>query len=243
MSELQTNLTDIPHHLDGGYGSAARIGLIALATDHTIEQEFRVLLDKPGVAFYGTRIANEITITPETLAAMEEKIEACADVILPGMPLDVIAFCCTSASMVIGEEAIFGHINASRPEAKPTTPVTAALAALDHHNVKRMALLTPYRDDVNQGLRAWFEGRGLEVPVMGTFNEEDDNNAARISAQSVKEAAIELGSSDLVDGVFVSCTNVRFAEIADEVRDAIGKPALSSNTALAWHCLKLAGIE
>ena len=41
-------------------------------------------------------------VNRETLAAMEGRIEEIARLILPGMPLDVIAYGCTSASMVIG---------------------------------------------------------------------------------------------------------------------------------------------
>ena len=51
---------------------------------------------------YHNRIKNDVKVTRETLAAMEGKIADTAGMILPGMPLDVLAFGCTSASMVIG---------------------------------------------------------------------------------------------------------------------------------------------
>jgi maleate isomerase len=44
------------------------------------------------------------------------------------------------------------------------------------------------------------------------------------------------------DAVFVSCTNLRVAEIAEEAERRIGRPVLSSNLALAWHMLTLAGL-
>ena len=43
--------------------------------------------------------------------------------------------------------------------------------------------------------------------------------------------------------MFVSCTSLRVAEIAAEVEAACGKPLLSSNLAMAWHCLRLAGVD
>ena len=43
-----------------------------------------------------------------------------------------------------------------------------------------MAVLTPYRADVNQAVRRYIEARGFEVPVFGSFSEEDDQRAARI---------------------------------------------------------------
>ena len=55
---------------DAGIAARARIGLIVLASDHTIEHEFRRVLTAPGVALYQARIRNSPRITPETLAAI-----------------------------------------------------------------------------------------------------------------------------------------------------------------------------
>ena len=84
---------------------------------------------------------------------------------------------------------------------------------------------------------------GIPVPVMAPFNEPDARHVARIRVEDVRRAAIELGRRDDVDGVFISCTNVRAAAVIEEIETATGKPATSSNHALAWHCLRLAGVE
>ena len=78
------------------------IGLIILAADHVMEDEFRSIYKIPGISLYHNRIFNDVKVNRETLAAMEGRIEETARLILPGMPLDVLAFGCTSASMVIG---------------------------------------------------------------------------------------------------------------------------------------------
>src|SRR5690349_15719573 len=111
-------LSRLPFALDDGIAPRARLGLIVLATDHTIEHEWRrILAGVPGVGLYQSRILNDARITPETLAAMEDRLEDAASVIMPGVPLDVVAFGCTSATMVIGEERVAARINAVRPEA------------------------------------------------------------------------------------------------------------------------------
>ena len=233
----------IPFELDNGIGNRATIGVIVLGSDHTIEHEFRSFLDVEGVAFYESRIRNSTTITPETLAAMEQRIPECTDVILKGMPLDVVAYGCTSASMVIGEERVFERIRESRPGVQCTTPITAAFAAFEALGAKNLAVLTPYRQDVNDRVTDYIEARGYNVVAFGSFNEEDDNRAARITTESIKNAAIELGSHDSVDLVFVSCTNLRIAPVIADIESAVGKPVTSSNHAMAWHCLRLAGID
>ena len=233
----------LPFDLDAGVAARAAIGLIVLSSDQTIEHEFRTLLGADGIALYQSRIQNDSRITPETLKAMESRITGATDVILPGMPLDVVAFACTSASMVIGEEGVFERIRKARPNAIPTTPITAVFAALRAFKARRIAVLTPYRDDVNQEIRAYIEARGFEVGAMGSFEEEDDRRVCRISEASIKSAAIALGRDPSIDAVFVSCTSLRLVGVVEEVEAELGKPATSSNHALAWHCLRLAGID
>lgn len=237
------NRTHIPFETDGGIAARAAIGVIVLASDHTIEHEFRQLMALPGVAFYEARIRNDPKITPETLADMESRIAPTADLILPGAELDVVAYGCTSASMVLGEQTVFDRIHETRPGVACTTPITAAFAAFDAFGARNIAVLTPYRDDVNQRVRDYIEGAGYRVPVFGSFNEENDNRVARITPASIAAAAAELGAMDGVDAVFVSCTSIRLADIAAQVEAKIGKPVTSSNHAMAWHCLRLAGID
>lgn len=237
------NRTHIPFRTDRGIAERAAIGVIVLGSDHTIEYEFRQMLALPGVAFYESRIRNDPNITPETLAAMESGIAPATDVILPGVELDVVAYGCTSASMVLGEETVFARIHEARPDVACTTPITAAFAAFDAFGARNIAVLTPYRDDINRTVRSYIEDRGYRVAAFGSFNEEDDNRVARIDPESIGGAAIELGRLDGVDAVFVSCTGLRLAAAVREIEQRIGKPVTSSNHAMAWHCLRLAGID
>lgn len=237
------NRTHMTFKTDDGIAGRAAIGVIVLASDHTIEHEFRQLLALPGVAFYAARIRNDAQITPESLADMDSRIAPTADLILPGIGLDVVAYGCTSASIVLGEQAVFDRIHDVRPGVACTTPITAAFAAFDAFGARNIAVLTPYRDDVNQRVRAYIEGAGYNVPVFGSFNEGDDNVAARIDQASIRSAAAELGAMNGVEAVFVSCTGIRLGVVAGQLEEEIGKPVTSSNHAMAWHCLRLAGID
>jgi maleate isomerase len=234
----------LPFDTDGGIARRGRVGLIVLATDYTIEHEWRVLFNAvPGLALYQSRILNENTITPETLRAMEPRITATTDLIIPGTPLDVVAFGCTSASMAIGEEKVFENIRAARPEAHCTTPITGAFAAFRAMEARRIGVLTPYRADVNLIVADYIRGRGFEVPVFGSFNEDSDMTVARISPASIKAGIDAITARAEVDAVFVSCTSVRLAEAAAAIEAEIGLPVTSSNHAMAWHAMRLAGVE
>ncbi|WP_421706722.1 maleate cis-trans isomerase family protein [Algihabitans sp.] len=240
----RVDLERLPFTLDRGLGAAARIGLIVLATDGTVEQEFRqVLASQPDVALFQSRIWNDAAITPESLKAMEARIPDCAKVILPGSDLDCLAYGCTSASMVIGPERVRDLLLAARRPKTATNPALAALAAFRALGLRRIALLTPYLPSVNRMLRGFFQSRGVQVPVMGSFNEGDDPTVARIDTASIRAAAERLVAEPDVDGLFVSCTSVRLVESVAEIETAVGKPVTSSNHALAWHALRLSGVE
>ena len=232
----------LPCELDGGIARRAAIGLVVLATDQTMEHEFRRLMPLDGVAVYNTRVYNDADITPDTLRAIGERIAPATDLILPGMKLDVVGFGCTSATMTLGEDYIFEAIRKARPGVACTTPVTAALSAFRALKARRIGVLTPYAPPVNAIVRRYFEDKGVEVAAFGTFDKIDDREAARISPDSIREGVRLLTRRADVDAVFVSCTSLRLAENVAEIEAATGLPVTSSDHALAWHCLRLAGV-
>jgi len=241
--DLLVHRTGIPYRMDEGLGSRARIGVIVLSSDRSIEHEFRLLLNLPGVAFYESRIPNSRDISRETLMEMAKDITAATEVIMPGDPLDVVAYACTSGAMVIGNEAVAEKIHAARPGVAVSTPMAAGVAALKALGAKRLCFVAPYLEEINHAMRRVFLDAGFEVPVMGSWNEPDDAKVARISQESIREVILELGSDDKTDAVFLSCTSLRLTEQVEALEAEIGKPVTSSNHAIAWHCLRLAGYQ
>lgn len=244
-AHVETKLIEhLPYEVDGGVASRAAIGLIVLATDYTIEHEWRQLFaGVDGVALYQSRIHNEDKVTPESLRAMEPRIVECARVITPDTPVDVMAYGCTSASMAIGEEQVFARIREAKPEVRCTTPITAAFAAFDAFKARRIGVLTPYTAEVNRIVADYIAARGYQVPVFGSFNSDRDTTVARITPQSIEKAVREIISHAEVDAIFVSCTSVRLMLVCAELEKSLGIPLTSSNHAMGWHALRLAGID
>ncbi|MFC6856004.1 Asp/Glu racemase [Marivibrio halodurans] len=241
----------IPCELVPSLGWKARIGLIVLASDHTVEFEWRTLMQAAAeaeggaesIAVHAARIANDPEITTRSLAAMEARITATADLLLPGAAFDVIAYGCTSAAMLIGPDRVRDLVRAARPGVAVTEPVSAALAAFGSLGVTRVAMLTPYMPEVDECLRTGFEAHGLAIPRMGSFSIPNDNDASRISPDSLFDAGMALAGDPAVEGLFVSCTSIRLAPVIGRLEAALGKPVTSSNMALGWHALRLAGAE
>lgn len=243
LPPLALNVTRMAHELDAGLGRRLRVGLIELASDQTSEHEFRRMLALDGVDFYTSRIWNDASVTPETLAKMAGDVETGMKVILPGLRLDVAGFTCTSGAMVIGEEKVFSLMRRSRPDLPCTSPITAAVAGIKALGLSSVALLTPYVQEINDMMRAHLEERGIAVPVMGSFNNPNDDEVARITLASTRAAAVRLLRTKAVDGIFVSCTSLRTIDIIRDVEAETGKPFLASNPAQAWHMLRLGGIK
>lgn len=240
---LEVHATDLPFELDAGLGQRARIGLIVLANDQTIEHEFRRLLNIPGVDLYHSRIAMAPEVTPESLAAMAGKLSESAELVMPGLRMDVMAYACTSGAMVIGPPKVREMIQAQRPGIPVTTPMEAAVEALKALDARRICFIPPYAEEINLMMRQYLLDAGLAVPVMASWNQALDDHVARISPKSIKETVLRFGGDDRSDAVFVACTSMRMADFVEELEQDIGKPVISSDLAMAWHCLRLAGCQ
>ena len=243
MGQQTTIIEHLPFETSQIIGSRARIGLVVLATDYTIAHEMRMLVNLPGVDIYHARIANSPNISPDSLRAMEPLITATAELILPGDTLDVLAYACTSASIVLGTSTVAKNLNAAKPEAKTTNPAFAAFEAFAALGAKRIAVLTPYSKNVNAMVQNSLEDVGFDVPVFGSFNEPHDPTVAAIDSQSLKTGIARITEGQDVDAIFISCTSVRIVADVAAIETELDIPVTSSNHALAWHCLRLAGID
>ena len=238
-----TLIENLPFTTASVIGARARIGLVVLASDYTIEHEFRAMIDVEGVDLFMARIANDPKVTPETLAAMEPLLTETAARILPGDRLDVLAYGCTSASVVLGADRVSDRLAAAKPDTPTSNPITAAFAAFEALGARRIGVLTPYRRDVNEQVHGYITRHGYEVPVFGSFNEEMDPVVATIDEDSLLRAIDTIRSGHDLDAIFVSCTSVRLAEAVAGIEDLTGLTVTSSNHAMAWHCLRLAGVD
>jgi len=227
---------------DAGVGPRALLGLIVLETDRTVEAEIRSLRFD-GVAHHVSRIPMDMTVTAETLRAMEARIPVAAGLLPPAFGFDAIGYACTSGATLIGAERVAAAVGIAHPGVSCTDPITAALAAFRTLDVRSIGLLTPYNAEVTLGMAAHYEDQGIEVAAVASFLEEDDNVVGRITEESVADAVRRIGGEPGCDAVFVSCTSLRTFGIVADLEAELGRPVVSSNQALAWHLHRLAGVQ
>lgn len=231
----------LPFETDAGIGTRATLGVIVLQTDETLEPEFARMMALDGVALHHSRIPMVPEVRPDTLARMEADLPAAARLFPPALEFDVIGYGCTSAATVIGSEAVARAVRAVHPQARVTDPLAAIVAAGRALGVRRLGFLTPYVAEVSARMRDRLTEAGFEIAGFGSFEEGDDRVVARITEASIGAGARRIAAG--AEAVVMSCTNLRTLRIIPDIEAATGRPAISSNQALAWHMLRLAGID
>ena len=226
-------------HLSSNENSPPPMGLIVLQVDETIEGEFREAFRTSKNQIFVTRIPSGLEVTAKTLSSMEDHISTSAKLLPKSREFSVIGYGCTSASAIIGSEKISDLIKSGCSTREVTNPLLAATEYAKHLGVTKLALLSPYIEEVNTPLRKAFEINGLSTKAFGTFGEGQEEKVARISESSTIEAAITLGQDPSTEAVFISCTNLRTFNCLDKIANKIDKPVFSSNQSLAWHMKKL----
>ena len=221
--------------LSSDENSPPPMGLIVLQVDETIEGEFRKAFRTSKNQIFVTRIPSGLEVTAKTLSSMEDHISASAKLLPKSREFSVIGYGCTSASAIIGSEKISELIKSGCHTRKVTNPLLAATEYAKHIKVSKLALLSPYIEEVNTPLRKAFGNNGLSTEVFGTFGEGKEEKVARISESSTIKAAITLGQNESVEAVFISCTNLRTFNCLGKIANEINKPVFSSNQSLAWH--------
>ncbi len=221
--------------------TARRIGLIALATDHTVEADFRRLVASDGIAVHVTRVGYANPTTPENLRAMHPHLAAAATLLLPDEELDAIVYGCTSASVIIGEEAVTAAIREGKPGATVITPAGAAVLALRALKARRISILTPYIRQTAEPMQAYFEANGFGVDRLACLGMEDDRDMARLPQAEIIRLAAHIAAAD-TDALFIACTALRAAQCAPEIERQTGLPVVTSNLAAAWAGLRQCGV-
>ncbi len=231
----------VPVQLDEGT-PVKKIGLVALSTDFTFERDFHRICSPDRVGIYASRVLFENPTTPENLRKMLPRIEAAAELILTDTELDAVCYGCTAATVHIGDDAIRDAVQSAKPGVPVVTPSGAGALGLKALEAKRISVVTPYTVEVSQPFADYFASRGFEVVNLECLGLLDDGDIARVSRQTILDAARSAVTSD-TDAVFLSCTALRAVECIEEVEQVVGKPAVGSNQASVWLTLRSAGVE
>jgi maleate isomerase len=220
--------------------ASARIGLIIPSSNRLTEPQFNRYAP-PGVDTHVTRLRMTGKYRKpfdDLKRSLVEASEALSDV-NPG----IIVFHCTANSMENGlaHEAAIVEIIGKASGCPTLTTAQAITQAFNHFAIKKLVLISPYIQATNEHEVHYLKEAGYTV-VHELGLGLESNGYSAVTPEEWKSIVTENARPD-ADGYFLSCTNTRMIEAVVEIERGLDKPAISSNQATLWACLKRLGIS
>ena len=223
-----------------GTAAAREFGMLMPSGNMTAEPDLGALMPDD-VSLHVTRLRLNGS-SRENLLAMIDGIDAAASLLADIAP-NVIAFHCTAVSTFSAEleadivrriEAASGH---------PAVATSAAIvAALHRLGARRVALVTPYIDEINQREIAFLQRHGFECVAnfgAGLFTPREMYDVE-------PQEWLQLARTHVppqADCLFMSCTAIRALPMIAACEAALGIPLVTSNQAMGWYLRHRLGVR
>ena len=226
-----------------GWGWRGRIGLVYLHSSVVMENEMWAMA-APGVSLHTSRLRIG-KINVRDIGAMVESPEFETSVrLVAEAPVDVVLFGGTSASFLHGnawDEATTARMRAWSGGVPALTTATACARALDALGVGKVALATPYAEEVHERCASWLAANGHPVTCGRFLSITEDRALAEVPLAEIWDLCRAVDTPD-ADAIFVSCTNIRSIALIRALEEELGKPVVSAIQASMWGALKLMGV-
>lgn len=208
-----------------------RIGLIVPSSNTVMEPDFHRQLGEKSIVST-TRILLEDVTREAECRMLEDPLTNAIELIGTTAP-EIVVFGCTSAGALgtlAHDDGIAARI-AKGANAQALTVLRAVLMDLGRIGPRKVAVFTPYVEDLTNGVAASLAEAGypaIKAVGMGI--------RANREIGWVKPAEIVRFVESQIDGcapdcVFLSCTNWRAVEAIEPLRRKLGIPIVSSNLA------------
>ncbi|MDB2514777.1 racemase [Candidatus Pelagibacter bacterium] len=217
-----------------------RVGIIVLATDFRIEKDFITVIKNMDVDLFVNRIHCYFPLTSENLIKMSSTVTDVSKDILPNEKLDCVVYGCTSGTIAAGYETIKKKINLAKPEAKVTTPSSAAINALKKMKINKIAIFTPYSKVLNDEVIDYFQKENFEITSNAYFDISNDLDIGKVDQSYLYETLSKMDLAN-ADALFISCTALPALSIIERLEKKLNKVVLSSNQVLIWDTLQSIG--
>ncbi|MEU6133049.1 Asp/Glu racemase [Saccharopolyspora sp. NPDC047091] len=197
----------------------------------------------PEVSLYVTRTAFvpvPMTVEMASLISDEAAVHAATRDLLTPEP-EVVAYACASGSFVDGAAGERNLTSVMRDAGAPAAVTTsgALVQALEVLGVRRVAIATPYVENVTERLVGFLGEHGVEVVTsvgLGLLG--------RIWQVGYRQVVDIVRSADRPDAeaMFISCTNLPTYDIIGPLEQELGKPVLTANQVTMWAALRAMGL-
>ena len=94
--------------------------------------------------------------------------------------------------------------------------------------------------EVNGSIAGYLEAQGKSISAFTSFKLAENEDMARLSAESIYQAALEADRAD-AEALFISCTAIRAVDVIEKIEQKLGKPVITAVQAMFWQSLRMAG--
>ncbi len=223
-----------------------RIGMLTPSSNTVLEPETQALIapleGRASVHFARFRVTQiGLDAAADSQFALEP-ILAAADLLADAKPA-VIAWNGTSASWrgFDSDDRLCAAIT-ERSGVPATSAIRALNGAMAALGVRRLGLVTPYTEDVQQAIARNYAAQGIEVVAEVHAGLRENYAFCRLSEAKVAEMCREVASAR-PDAIAVVCTNMRGARNVAALEAELGVPILDSVAVTLWGCLQAAGAD
>lgn len=221
-----------------------RLGLLTPPANTTMEDDFaRWMPDSVRLHTHRLTAPDNCT-NEEYLQSIGDNVGESAR-LLNMVPIDVVAFGCTSGSFLHGpgyDDQITNEIRDATGGVSTVVTAAAVVDALKFLNVTKISACSPYTDAINERLKEFYTHAGFDILKFAAV----DRNRVTSIDDAPREVALELALSvdtPESEAIFISCTAFRGAsEVIEELEQKTGKPVVTSNQATFWWCMREMGI-
>lgn len=224
------------------YGERGRIGLLVPSSNTTMEMDFHRLVPD-GVSVHTARMHFLGAGSEGELRTMLEDHMADALRDVATVRPDVVVLGCTAAGALGVEwESRLEREMVALVGAPAFTVTQAVRRALNALRLRRLTVVTPYNETINEVVAGFLREMGFTVIAVRGLGLTDNLEIGAQTPERVVEhakAAFAHGS----DGVFISCTNFRAVDAAARLEIELGVPVVTSNQASMWWALRQMGVE
>jgi maleate cis-trans isomerase len=213
---------------------AHRAVLSVPANNSTMEPELKALCPELSPILVARVRLPAQTLRSEDLAAYSASTLASVVPFLTPPP-ELVVHGCTAAGFLAGPTGTAQMVNALRQQsgAAVVSTATAMIEVLRHDRVTETAVVTPYLDSVNRGLRCYLESAGISIETLCSFESKTTEELGQITEEQVFDLALRT-VTPRSQALFIACSQLPTLGIIEPLREQLGIPVWSSIRATAW---------
>ena len=207
-----------------------RIGMLTPSSNTALEPAtYGLLAGMPDVTAHFARFpVTEIALSPDALSQFDLAPILAAAELLSHAKVDVIAWNGTSATWLgFGRDEALVQAITAKTGIAATTAILAMNARLRRMNAHRLAIVTPYTDDVQARIAANYATAGIACVAERHAGLRDNFAFAQITPEVIEAMILDV-AAEKPDAIAVICTNMDASRLAPQIEARIGIPVLDS---------------